>query len=103
MCQKDFSDIFYRVCLRMTAIIVLNDSLIIWFGERKFNATSVKRYTSGLISSGIREPGHLLKLVRQKADVAVSTLTQALALRLGHSFQKSVSVLKAKAIKSEDS
>ena len=57
---------------------ILNDSLIIRFGERKLYATDIDEHTRGHISSRIRELGRLLKVIRQKTDMAVSTLTQAL-------------------------
>ncbi|GFO10708.1 sodium/calcium exchanger 1-like, partial [Plakobranchus ocellatus] len=125
-----FSHVVARMQKDDVTRIILNDSLIVKFGERKFCATEC--YTASYISTRIRELGRLLKVVRLKTDMKVSTLTQALhpenldliiqsvrelaefneenhhfrksslALRLGHSIKKCASVLRAEAIKIGD-
>ena len=134
---KNVSTSFYeKVVMRMKQDDILrliqNDHLIILYGERSFYRKDLEEHTHNIISCRMRELGRLLKCLREKSEMKIPSLTQALhpsnfdivlqcvrhladfdegtntfrkgsvAMRLGHSLKKCAAILKSEAIKKDD-
>ena len=135
---QKFSERFFRNVLQNmnqddVLDLIKNDHLLILFGERLYYRRDVEEHTPGHISGRLRELGRLLKIVRQRSKMKVSTMKQVihadnfdiliasvrelaefdparnqfkkgtLALKLGYSLKKCASILKAEAIQNSDS